>query len=91
MGATRRLPKLGDVARAVQDAADVAHRAIASADAMPRNERAYATSELAQAVVLLNMAAARINSFCGLDNPAAKVCRHTRRAAYTRRCLDCGE
>ena len=47
----------------------LAHRAIATTATMPREARSDAVSELAQAVVLLNRAAARLNSFCGLDSP----------------------
>jgi len=65
--------KLGQVAMDVQEAADVARRAIASTAVMPRSARDDASSELAQAVVLLGKAAARINSFSGLDDPAAQV------------------
>lgn len=69
MNEKRRRVKLGDVAMDLQSAADVAHHAIATTATMPREARSDAASELAQAVVLLNRAAARLNSFCGLDNP----------------------
>lgn len=62
---------LGAVAENLRYAASCARAAIASTAGMPDNhERDNAASELAQAVVLLSKAAARIDSCCGMSDPA---------------------
>jgi hypothetical protein len=67
MNETRR--KLGDVANDLRGSAQVARRAIASASGIG-TFLDEAASELAQAVLLLNRAAARFDSVCGLEDPA---------------------
>jgi hypothetical protein len=64
-----RKQKLGDVAEALRASAQVARRAIASASGIG-TFRDEASSELAQAIVLLSRAAARFDQVCGLDDPA---------------------
>jgi hypothetical protein len=59
---------LGDVADDLRGSAQVARRAIASAIGIG-TFRDEAASELAQAVVLLNRAAARFDLVCGLEDP----------------------
>ena len=61
--------KLGDVANDLRGSAQVARMAIASTIGIG-TFRDEAASELAQAVVLLNRAAARFDSVCGLEDPA---------------------
>ena len=58
---------LGDVADDLRGSAQVARRAIASAIGIG-TFRDEAASELAQAVVLLNRAAARFDLVCGLED-----------------------
>jgi hypothetical protein len=59
---------LGDVARELQEAARVSRCAIPSARVMESSHSDEAVSELAQAIVLLNRAAARFNSHCGVPD-----------------------